>query len=188
VVLRCGRPHRPASTIPVGALAQDQPGHFAPLLLGERRPELLDRALSFAVPALLAALVVTGTVVERHDIVIDARLAGVAAAAIVALLRGPLPASVTVAAVVTAALRALSGSCDLRSPASSWWARRWLDTPTNEPSNAAIIVRPGTERPCLIGRPQLGIDLLLLGWRRAAPEPTGPQAKRRDDRPVSTAF
>jgi hypothetical protein len=60
--------HRPASTIPVGALAQDQPGHFAPLLLGERRPELLDRALSFAVPALLAALVVTGTVVERHDI------------------------------------------------------------------------------------------------------------------------
>jgi branched-subunit amino acid transport protein len=88
--------HRPASTIPVGALAQDQPGHFAPLLLGERRPELLDRALSFAVPALLAALVVTGTVVERHDIVIDARLAGVAAAAIVALLRGPLLASVAV--------------------------------------------------------------------------------------------
>jgi hypothetical protein len=41
--------HRPASTIPVGALAQDQPGQFAPLLLGERRPEFLDRALSFAV-------------------------------------------------------------------------------------------------------------------------------------------
>jgi branched-subunit amino acid transport protein len=108
-VLRCGRPHRPPSTIPGGALAQDQPGHFAPLSLGERRPEFLDRALSFAVPALLAALV-AGTVVERHDIVIDARLAGVAAAAIVALLRGPLLASVAVAAVVTAALRALSGS------------------------------------------------------------------------------
>ena len=80
---------------------------IAPLLLGERRPEFLHRALSFAVPALLAALVVTGTLVERHDIVIDARLAGVAAAAVVALLRGPLLAAVAVAAVVTAALRVL---------------------------------------------------------------------------------
>ena len=72
------RPAPPARIhIPVSALAQDQPGHFAPLLLGERRPEFVDRALSFAVPALLAALVVTGLVVERHDIVIDARLAEV---------------------------------------------------------------------------------------------------------------
>jgi branched-subunit amino acid transport protein len=35
----------------------------APLLLGERRPERLERALTFAVPALLAALVVSGTLV-----------------------------------------------------------------------------------------------------------------------------
>jgi type IV secretory pathway VirB2 component (pilin) len=175
VVLRCGRPTGPHPPSPSAPSRRISPA--TSLRCCSRASSRVSRPRAeLRRAALLAALVVTGTVVERHDIVIDARLAEVAAAAIVGLLRGPLPASVTVAAVVTAALRALSGSCDLLSPASSWWARRWLDTPTNEPSKAAIIVRPGTERPCLIGRPQQGIDLLLLGVAACgagADRPTG---------------
>jgi branched-subunit amino acid transport protein len=79
----------------------------APLLLGERRPERLERALTFAVPALLAALVVSGTLVEGSTIVLDPRLAGVTAAATVAAARDPLPACVLVAAIVSACLCAL---------------------------------------------------------------------------------
>ena len=79
----------------------------APLLLGERQPERLDRSLTFAVPTLLAALVVTGTLVEGSDVVLDPRLAGVAAATATAAARAPLLVAVLVAAVVTAGLRAL---------------------------------------------------------------------------------
>ena len=79
----------------------------APLLLGERRPERLDRSLTFAVPTLLAALVVTGTLVEGREVVLDPRLAGVAAATATAAARAPLLVAVLVAAVVTAGLRAL---------------------------------------------------------------------------------
>jgi branched-subunit amino acid transport protein len=79
----------------------------APLLLGGRRPARIERALTFAVPALLAALVVSGTLVEAGEIVPGPRLAGVTAAAAVAAARGPLPACVLVAAIVSACLRAL---------------------------------------------------------------------------------
>jgi branched-subunit amino acid transport protein len=79
----------------------------APLLLGERRPVRLDHALTFAVPTLLAALVVTGTLVERGEVVLDARLAGVAAAAVAAAARAPLLVTVIAATAVTACLRAL---------------------------------------------------------------------------------
>ena len=79
----------------------------APLLLGERRPERFDRALAFAVPSLLAALVVTGTLVEGRGVVLDPRLAGVAAATTLAAARAPLLVTVLAAAVVTAGLRAL---------------------------------------------------------------------------------
>lgn len=80
---------------------------IAPLLLGERQPGRLDRALTFAVPTLLAALAVTGTLVEGREVVLDPRLAGVAAAAALAAARAPLLAAVIAAAVVTAGLRAL---------------------------------------------------------------------------------
>jgi branched-subunit amino acid transport protein len=78
-----------------------------PLLLGERRPARLDRSLAFAVPALLAALVVTGALVEGRSVEPDPRVAGVAAAAAVAVARGPLLVAVIAAAAVTAGLRAL---------------------------------------------------------------------------------
>jgi branched-subunit amino acid transport protein len=79
----------------------------APLVLGEHRPARLQRALSNAVPALLAALIVTGAVVDDHKLTIDPRLAGVTVAAAIAAARGPLLAAVLTAIVVTAVLRAV---------------------------------------------------------------------------------
>jgi branched-subunit amino acid transport protein len=79
-----------------------------PLGLGERRPPWLERALDAALPALLAALVVSGAAADGQRLELDPRLAGVAAGAGVALARGPLLLVVVAAAGVTAALRALT--------------------------------------------------------------------------------
>ncbi len=78
-----------------------------PLGLGEHRPPWLDRALAAALPALLAGLVVAGTVADGRSLEAGPRLAGVAAGAAVAVARGPLLLVVVAAAGVTAALRAL---------------------------------------------------------------------------------
>jgi branched-subunit amino acid transport protein len=79
-----------------------------PLGLGEHRPPWLERALAAAMPALLAALVVAGTVSDGQRLDLDPRLAGVAAGAAVAFARGPLLLVVVVAAGVTALIRAVS--------------------------------------------------------------------------------
>jgi branched-subunit amino acid transport protein len=79
-----------------------------PLGLGDRRPAWFDRALTAALPALLAALVVAGTVADGRALEADPRLAGVAAGAVVAVARGPLLLVVVAAAGVTAALRGLA--------------------------------------------------------------------------------
>ena len=78
-----------------------------PLGLGDRRPPWLERGLSAALPALLAALVVVGTVADGQALEVDPRLAGVLAAGAVVLARGPLLLVIVVAAGVTAGLRAL---------------------------------------------------------------------------------
>jgi uncharacterized membrane protein len=57
--------------------------------------------------ALLAALVAVQTFAVGQTLVIDARLAGVAAAVIALLLRAPFLVVVIVAAITAAALRAL---------------------------------------------------------------------------------
>ena len=57
---------------------------------------------------MLAALIVTQTVGGDHRYVLDARLAGVAAAAIALRFRAPLLVVVILAAAVTAAIRAIS--------------------------------------------------------------------------------
>ncbi|MBB5832040.1 AzlD domain-containing protein [Brachybacterium aquaticum] len=57
--------------------------------------------------ALLGALVATQTAVSGAEIVLDARLAGLAAGVVLLLLRAPFLAVVVGAAVVAAALRAL---------------------------------------------------------------------------------
>ena len=77
-----------------------------PVLLGGRR--LTGRALNVVellAPVMLVALVVTQTVGGDRSLTLDARLAGVAAAAVALRLRVPLIAAIAVAAVVTASLR-----------------------------------------------------------------------------------
>jgi len=78
-----------------------------PLLMGRRAPTRLTRALGFAVPALLAALVVT-QFADGTRFVLDARLAGVAAAAVVAIAGRPLLLAVATAVATTALIRALT--------------------------------------------------------------------------------
>ncbi|TML62409.1 MAG: hypothetical protein E6G22_08270 [Actinobacteria bacterium] len=79
-----------------------------PVLLGGRELPARVRALvGLLAPALLAALVVTQTLASDRHVVVDARLAGVAAAAATLRLRAPILVAVAVAAAVTAAIRAL---------------------------------------------------------------------------------
>ena len=80
-----------------------------PVLLGGRPlPDHLTGIVSLLAPAVLAALVVTQVVGGDREIVLDARLVGLAAAVVALLLRAPLLVVVVAAAVATATVRALS--------------------------------------------------------------------------------
>ena len=79
-----------------------------PVLFGGRAlPARLGAVADLLAPAVLAALVVTQTVGADRALVLDERLAGVAAAGIALVLRAPLLLTVAVAAVVTALARLL---------------------------------------------------------------------------------
>jgi len=79
-----------------------------PVVLGERElPARVRSVVGLLAPALLAALVVTQTFGSGRHVVVDARVAGVATAAVALRLRAPILAAVVLAAGVTAALRAL---------------------------------------------------------------------------------
>jgi uncharacterized membrane protein len=81
-----------------------------PVLLGGRPlPARLDGVVRLAGPALLAALVAISTFGEGQSLVIDARVVGVAAAAVAIRLRAPALVVVVVAAIVTGVCRALVG-------------------------------------------------------------------------------
>jgi hypothetical protein len=86
---------------------------YAFKLAGHSLPErLLDnprvRRISGLLPvALLAALTAIQTAATGHRLVVDARLAGVAAAAVALLLRAPFLAVVAVAAGTAALIRLL---------------------------------------------------------------------------------
>jgi branched-subunit amino acid transport protein len=81
---------------------------IGPVAFGGRElPPRLGGMLGLLAPALLAALVVTQAVGAERAVVVDARLAGVGAAAIALLLRAPLLLVIVVAAATTALLRAL---------------------------------------------------------------------------------
>lgn len=60
-------------------------------------------------PALLAALVVSQTVVTGTDLVLDARLAGVLAGGVAAWRKAPFWAVLIIAAAVSATIRLLNG-------------------------------------------------------------------------------
>lgn len=80
-----------------------------PVLVGGR--ELPARAMgiiALLAPALLTALVLVDTFAADRVLVIDARAAGLAAAALAIALRAPLLVVVVLAAAVTAAARAAS--------------------------------------------------------------------------------
>lgn len=80
-----------------------------PLAFGGRRlPAPLAGVIPLLAPALLAALVVTETLGGAgRSLTVDARVAGVAAAAIGLALRLPVLAVIVLAAVATALTRAL---------------------------------------------------------------------------------
>jgi branched-subunit amino acid transport protein len=81
---------------------------LGPVGLGGRpMPPRLEGVLALLAPALLAALVVTQTLGGDRAVVVDERVAGIAAAAVALLLRAPLLVVIAVAAAVTAVMRAL---------------------------------------------------------------------------------
>ncbi|UNZ17031.1 AzlD domain-containing protein [Streptomyces sp. 891-h] len=68
---------------------------------------LVQRLAALLPVALLAALIVQQTFADRMTLVLDARAAGLAAAAVALVLRAPFLAVVAVAVLVTAGIRAL---------------------------------------------------------------------------------
>ena len=73
-------------------------------------PRRVAVVMPLLAPALLAALVVGQTAADGRALVVDARLAGVAAAAVALVLRAPLLVVLGVAASVAAGARALGAA------------------------------------------------------------------------------
>ena len=77
-----------------------------PVLLGTRElPERVAAVVDVLAPAMLAALVVTQTFGGDRELVVDARLAGVAAGAVAVWLRAPLLVVMIVAGLTAALIR-----------------------------------------------------------------------------------
>lgn len=82
-----------------------------PVLLGGRAlPPRLERVVDLLPAALLAALIAVQTFVTEGELTVDARAAGVAAAAIAAWRDAPFLVVVGVAMAVAAAVRAVAGA------------------------------------------------------------------------------
>jgi branched-subunit amino acid transport protein len=82
-----------------------------PLAFADRPlPGWVRSLMPLLAPCLLAALVVGQTVGDGRAVVVDARVAGVAAAAVALLLRAPLLVVLAAAAGVAAAARALGAA------------------------------------------------------------------------------
>jgi hypothetical protein len=77
------------------------------LLAGRELPRRLLGVVELLAPALLAALVVTQAIAGDRRYVFDARLLGLAAAAVAIRLRAPLLVTIVLAALVTAVARAV---------------------------------------------------------------------------------
>jgi hypothetical protein len=79
-----------------------------PVLLGGRElPARIRSVVALLAPTLLAALVVVATFGNGRALVLDARVAGIAAAVVAIALRAPIIVVVTAAAVVAALVRLL---------------------------------------------------------------------------------
>jgi hypothetical protein len=77
---------------------------------GRPLPRALAVVMPLLAPSLLAALVVGQTLGDGRALVLDARLAGVAAAVVALLLRAPLLVVLAAAAGVAAGARALGAA------------------------------------------------------------------------------
>jgi branched-subunit amino acid transport protein len=79
------------------------------LVIGSRRlPPALDRCLALVPAALISALIVKDTFSTGTELVLDARAAGVAVAAVAAWRRAPLIVVILLGAAVTALVRQLA--------------------------------------------------------------------------------
>ncbi len=79
------------------------------LVIGSRRlPPALDRCLALVPAALISALIVKDTFSTGTELVLDARAAGVAVAAVAAWRRAPLIVVIFLGAAVTALVRQLA--------------------------------------------------------------------------------
>jgi branched-subunit amino acid transport protein len=77
-----------------------------PALLGSRRlPPRLARLIGLVAPALLAGLIVWQAFARGEHVVLDARLAGLSAAAVAVVARLPIPLVLLAAAAATALAR-----------------------------------------------------------------------------------
>lgn len=83
---------------------------LGPIVLGARAvPARVSTVLALLPVVLFTALVVVDSVTEGRELIVDARLAGLAAAAIALALRASTVLVVIVAVGATAAVRQLSG-------------------------------------------------------------------------------
>ncbi len=82
----------------------------APLAMGGKPlPDLLARIADLLPAAMLAALVVTSAVADGRALTIDARLVGLATAAVALRFKAPFVVVVVLAAAATALTRAVAG-------------------------------------------------------------------------------
>jgi hypothetical protein len=91
----------------VGCYAVKLIGLLIPVGVLER--PVVKRLAALLPVALLAALTAQQTFAEGHTLVLDARAAGLAAAAVALLLRAPFLVVVAAAVLVTAGVRAMAG-------------------------------------------------------------------------------
>lgn len=91
----------------VGCYAVKLAGLLVPAGALER--PLVKRLAALLPVALLAALTAQQTFAEGRELVVDARLAGLAAAALALVLRAPFLLVVAAAVLVTAGMRAMGG-------------------------------------------------------------------------------
>ena len=95
--------------VAVGAATAALKG-FGPVVAGGRQlPRPLLGVVSLLAPTLLAALIVTQAFADGRHLVLDARAAGLGAAALAVALRAPVLVVIVAAAATAALVRALGG-------------------------------------------------------------------------------
>ncbi len=94
----------------IGAATIAGKGAGPVMLAGRRLPAWMTSILPLLAPCLLAALVAVQTVANGRELVLDSRVAGLAAAGIALVLRAPLLVVLAVSAGVAAAARALGAA------------------------------------------------------------------------------